>query len=117
MPQSKQNSILARLAQRPPRLEGNIELAVQLADDQRGVVRLQHGDVVAELRAVGLSVPYPSGLERLLATDPNAELVVVERAPRGLRETTERLGVSYLDLTGRGRLITPQLIYVVAPLP
>lgn len=117
MPQGKQNSILARLARRPPRLEGNIELAVQLADDQRGVVRLQHGDVVAELRAVGLSVPYPSGLERLLATDPNAELVVVERAPRGLRETTERLGVSYLDLSGRGRIITPQLIYVVAPLP
>src|ERR1700745_2365015 len=106
MPSPKQNSILRRLAQRPPKLEGNVELSVDVGDDQHGVVTLKHGDVVAHLNATGLSVPYPSGLDRLLATDWATELVVVERAPRGLRDAAEKRNLSYLDLAGRGRVIT-----------
>jgi IclR helix-turn-helix domain/Transcriptional regulator, AbiEi antitoxin, Type IV TA system len=117
MSPSKQKSILGRLAQRPPRLEGNIELSVELGDEQHGVVRLQHGDIAAELTATGLSVPYPSGLNRLLANDPETELLVVERAPRGLREAAEKLNLSFLDLAGRGRVITPRMVYVATPLP
>jgi hypothetical protein len=117
MANAKQSSVMRRLAQRPPKLEGGIELVVELADEQRGVVRLQHREIVEQLAAAGLSVPYPSGLHRLLANQPETQLVVVERAPPGLREAAERANLSYLDLSGRGRVVTPQLIYVVPPLP
>lgn len=92
-----------------------IELSVDLADDQRGVVRLQHGDVVAELKAAGLSLPYPLGLKRLLANQEDIDLVVVERAPPGLREAAENAGINYLDLAGGGRVIAPGLVYVASP--
>lgn len=112
MAPSKQLPILRRLAQRPPSLEGGIELAVELVDDQHGVVRLRHGDVEAKLDAVGLSLPYPSGLRRLRAQEPDAELIIVERAPPGLRKAADEEGVSYLDLDGRGRVVAPGLVYV-----
>lgn len=112
---NQQKPIMRRLARRPPKLEGGIELSVDLADDQRGVVRLQHGDVVAELKAAGLSLPYPSGLKRLLANQEDIDLVVVERAPPGLREAAENAGINYLDLAGGGRVIAPGLVYVVSP--
>ena len=113
----RQQNPLRRLADRPPALEGGIAVGVELDDDQRGVVQLSHGDVAVRLRAVGLSVPYPSGLERLLVADPDAQLVVVERAPRGLRIAAKAAGVSYLDLRGRGRVIAPGLVYVAEQFP
>ena len=105
------------MAVRTPSLQGGVVAEVMLDDDRRGTVQLTHGDVRVWLRAVGLSVPYPSGLQRLLATDREAELVIVERAPRGLREAAEKAGVSYLDLRGRGRVVAPGLVYVAEPLP
>jgi len=75
----KQRSILERFAQRPPSLEGGIELRVDPADGQRGVVHLRHDDVNVALNAAGLSVPYPSGLRRLRASQPDIELIVADR--------------------------------------
>jgi hypothetical protein len=105
------------LAQRPPSLEGGIELAAELVDDQHAIVRLQQGDVKAEFRAAGLAVPYPSGLERLLARDPEIELVVVDRAPPGLQKAAAARGISYLDVNGRGRVVGAGLVYIASPRP
>lgn len=117
MSSGKQDPILVRLARRPPALEGGIELSVDLHNDHRGAVHLQHGDVAVQLNAAGLSVPYPSGLQRLLSSEPNIELVVVERAPEGLRKAVAEAGINYLDLAGRGRVIAPGLVYVASPRP
>lgn len=117
MAPEKQDSILRRLARRPPQLEGGVELSIELEDDQHGLVRLRHDEVAAELRAVGLSLPYPSGLRRLLAGGKDFDLVVVERAPHGLRQEADDAGISYLDLTGRGRVVAPGLVYVATPRP
>lgn len=113
----KQGSILRRWAQSPPTMEGGIDLSIEISDDQHGVVRLHHGDVVLELNAVGLSVPYPSGLRRLLNYEDNVELVIVDRAPPGFREAVAELGLNYLDIHGRGRVIADGLVYVVSPHP
>lgn len=115
MPAGKQNSPLQRLARRPPSLEGGVNLTVKLLDDQHAIMELNHGTARARFRTAGLSVPYPSGLERLLARDPAVELVVVERAPPGLQKAAEALGISYLDIHGRGRVVGPELVYVASP--
>jgi hypothetical protein len=70
-----------------------------------------------ELSVAGLSVPYPSGLRQLLAREPEIDLVVVERAPPGLRDAAEQAGLSYLDLNGRGRVVAAGLVYVASPDP
>lgn len=104
-----------RFAQRPPSLQGGVELGVDLIDEQHAVLRLRQGDVSATFRAAGLSVPYPSGLQRLRAKEPDVELVVVDRAPPGLQKTAEEEGLNYLDLHGRGRVVAPGLVYVASP--
>lgn len=111
----KQDPVLVRLARRPPQLEGDIQLSVKLSDDHHGVVRLQHADGRIALKAAGLSVPYPSGLKRLLSSDPDLDLVVVERAPKGFRKAAREAGLSYLDLSGRGHVVAPGLVYVASP--
>lgn len=117
MSPSRQNSVLRRFAQRPPKLDGDIELSIDLADDQHGVVCLRQGDVVVELDAAGLSVPYRSGLQQLLAREPDVDLIVVDRAPPGLREAAEKTGLSYLDLNGGGRVVAAGLVYMAPPHP
>ena len=69
------------------------------------------------MRAAWLSVPYPSGLRRLLAADSNIDAVIVDRAPPGLDVAARDLGLSYLDRHGRGRLVGPGFVYVVPPRP
>ena len=115
MPFVRQTSILERLARDPPRLEGGIQLSVDLDGDHGDLVRLRHGAVELACRASGLSVPYPSGLGRLMANRPDTELVISERIPAGLRAAAEATGVNYLDLAGRGRVIGQGLVYVVTP--
>src|SRR4051812_21769102 len=115
MPPREQIPPLERLVRRPPSLEGGVDLTAELIDNRRGIVRLRHGEVEAQFRAAGLAVPYPSGLERLLASDPEIELVVVDRAPPGLRNAADARGISYLDVHGRGRVIAPGLVYVASP--
>jgi hypothetical protein len=117
MSPSRQDSVLRRFAQHPPTLCGDIELSVDLVDDQHGVVRLRQGDVAVELDAAGLSVPYPSGLQQLLARKRDIDLIVVDRAPPGLREAAEKAGLGYLDLHGGGRVVTAGLVYVAPPHP
>jgi hypothetical protein len=117
MSTARQKSVLWRFAQRPPKLDGDIELSVDLVDDQHGVVRLRQGDVVVELDAAGLSVPYPSGLQQLLAREQDVDLIVVDRAPPGLRAAAEKAGLSYLDLNGGGRVVAAGLVYMAPPHP
>jgi hypothetical protein len=117
MSTARQKSVLWRFAQRPPKLDGDIELSVELTDDQHGVIRLRQGEVAIKLSAAGLSVPYPSGLRQLLAREPDVDLIVVERAPPGLRDAAEQAGLSYLDVNGRGRVVAAGLVYVASPDP
>ncbi len=111
MSPSRQDSVLRRFAQSPPTLGGDIELSVDLVDDQGvGSCRLRQGDLAVELDAAGLSVPYPSGLQQLLAREQDVDLIVVDRAPPGLREAAEKAGLSYLDLHGGGRVVAAGLV-------
>jgi hypothetical protein len=112
MSSSRQSSVFARFAQRPPQLDGDIELSVDLVDDRHGVVRLRQGGVVVELDAAGLSVPYPSGLQQLLAREQDVDLIIVDRTPPGLRAAAEKAGLSYLDLNGGGRVVAAGLVYM-----
>ncbi len=105
------DSILRRFALHPPKLDGGIELSLTQRDNRRWIVRLRHGDVRVELQAAGLAVPYPSGLARLRASDPDIELVLVERLPPGLRAAAEQAGIGCLDLAGRGHVVAPGLVY------
>jgi hypothetical protein len=118
MPSSEQNP-LRRFAARPPAPEfGNVTFSASLLDDgQEGTVRVTHADQTVALRAAGLTLPYPSGLDRARARFPDAELFVVDRAPRGLRRAASEQGVNYLDLRGHGRVVVPGFVYVAEPRP
>lgn len=112
---ARQN-IIRRFAERPPQLEGGLSLALEPVDERRGRLRVEGADRVYEAIAGGLSVPYASGLKRLLASDPWVEVALVEHAPRGLDRAAIEQGVGYLDLRGRGRLVGPGFVYIAPPL-
>ena len=90
---------------------------VQPIDDRHAKLQLELGGQRVDLHAAALAVPYPSGLRRLVAAEPDLEAVVVERIPPGLGKAAGELGVSYLDAHGRGRVIKPGFVYVAQPLP
>lgn len=98
-------------------MEGGVELDAEPLDEAHVQLHVRHGDRRLALRAARLSVPYPSGLRRLLASDPEVEAVVVAHAPQGLVAAAEELGIGLLDMEGRGRLIGPGFVYVVPPKP
>lgn len=98
----------------PPDLLGGVGLSVERLDG-RLRLHLQHGVAKADLRAAFLTVPYASGLQRLLASDPEIEAVVVEHIPSGLDAAAEDAGVSYLDRLGHGRVVAPGFVYVAPP--
>lgn len=105
-----------RFAADPPGLAGGVVLRVEShADELTLRLRQESGGVSADLRAAFLTVPYPSGLRRLLARDPTLEAVVVEHIPSGLDAAAEEAGVSYLDRHGNGRVVAPGLVYVSSP--
>jgi hypothetical protein len=103
------------LAVETPKLQGGIDLRVELRDDNHAIVRLRHSNGEVALRALGLSVPYPSGLRRQLSAEYEVDLVVADRVPAGLRRAAEELNLSYLDINGRGRVLAPGLVYVALP--
>lgn len=109
--------LLRRFVHDPPRLEGGVELRAEPLDEAHVQLDIRHEDHHLSLRAARLSVPYPSGLRRLLASDPAVEAVVVSHAPRGLAAAAEQLGIGLLDADGRGRLVGPGFVYVVPPEP
>lgn len=113
----RQNDRLARIIERPPTLAGGVQLELVPEDDRHVRLRVQHHGHGAELRAVFLSVPFPSGLRRLLANEGPVDAVIVDRIPRGFAEAAEELDISYLDRSGRGRLVAPGFVYVAAPIP
>ncbi len=96
-------------------LNGDIELDVEHIDARRARLRLRRGRVCVSLNAAALTVPYPSGLRRLQAELPDVELVVVERAPAGLRAAAQQAGISWLDLDGAGRIDAGGLTYDAPP--
>jgi hypothetical protein len=109
------DSLLRQLVNDPPRMEGGIELRAQPLDETHVRLEIRHERQHLSLRAARLSVPYPSGLRRLLASDPDVEAVIVAYAPPGLVAATEELGIGLLDAEGRGRLVGPGFVYVVPP--
>lgn len=98
----------------PPILEGGASLSAEPLDDG-ALLRFRHEQGSFELRAMWLAVPYPSGLRRMVAAHPDAELAVVARVPSGLDAAARELGVSYLDPAGHGRVVGPGFVYVVPP--
>jgi hypothetical protein len=74
-------------------------------------LRFVHGAHVVDLLAAGLTVPYRSGIQRLLAAEPDIAAVIVERIPRGFSDAAEEFGLSYLDLNGNGRVVAPGFVY------
>lgn len=102
----------------PPELEGGVRLEVTpavVSEEGTLNLRFSQDEVVAELRAAFLSVPYPSGLRRLLAGRRDIEAVLVEHIPSGLDAAARDAGISYLDPRGNGRVVAPGLVYVVPP--
>lgn len=112
----RQNPILERFALHPPNLRGGVDVAVTLEGGRYAQLLLHHGGHRFVARAAALTVPYPSGLARLVSGDPTIGVVLVERAPPGLVEAIERRGLSYLDLDGYGSVVGPGFVYV-APRP
>src|SRR3954452_20956552 len=110
-------NLLRRFLDRPPRLEGGLELSLEPLDGRRARLHVFGPESSNEWSAVALSVPYPSGLRRLRAADPEAEVVLVERASRGFDAAAAEEGVGYLDVRGRGRLVGPGFVYVATPYP
>lgn len=115
MRQERQHPVLARFVNNPPELEGSVALNVLAGNESGAQVELRHDGQLFAGRAEALSVPYPSGLRRLVAAHPEASLVLVERASAGLLRAAEEEGVSCLDLRGRGRVVGPGFVYFVAP--
>lgn len=116
MQQSRQQ-LLSAFSDHPPKLEGNLELHVEAEDPDHVRLTLSSDGHEARLRATALLVPYPSGLRRLLADEPDVDAVIVDRIPRGLGTAARQAGVSYLDRRGHGRVIAPGFVYVVEPRP
>lgn len=117
MPNATNQDQLEGFANRPPELEGGVELQVELVDSRSALLHLRHNGHGMDLRAAYLSVPYPSGLRRLLAQQPEVDAVIVDRLPPGLVRAAEEAGVGVLDLKGHGRMVAPGFVYVVPPPP
>ena len=90
-------------------------MALQPITERRALLRVGSSGHSYEAIAAGLSVPYASGLKRLLVADPEVEVALVDHAPRGLDQAALDQDVGYLDLRGRGRLIGPGFVYVAPP--
>jgi hypothetical protein len=114
MRHAKQN-LIAMFYERPPSLEGNLDVALEPVDERRGWLRVSGAGHSYEARAAALAVPYPSGLTRLIAANPGVEAVLVEHASPGFDAAAADQGIDYLDLRGRGRLIGPGFVYVAPP--
>jgi IclR helix-turn-helix domain len=108
---------LESFASRPPALQGGVQLQVDLLDPRSARLRVRHSGIAADLLAAYLSVPYPSGLRRLLAQRPEVEAVIVDHLPSGLIHAAEESGIGVLDVHGYGRLVANGLVYVAAPPP
>jgi hypothetical protein len=114
MGNSRQDTLLQRLAVRPPHIEGG-SVEVRPVDGRTARLLVDLGGQRADLLASVLSVPYPSGLKRLVDANPNLEAVIVERISPGLDAAARKLGLSYLDVRGRGRITRPGLVYFAPP--
>jgi hypothetical protein len=110
----RQSTQLERLAAHPPPIEGG-SVVVQPIGGRRARLRIELGGQRAEFLAAVLAVPYPSGLKRLAEANPDLEAVIVERIPPGLDKAARELGVSYLDIHGRGRISKPGFVYFAPP--
>jgi hypothetical protein len=105
------------LASEPPSLQGGGAMEVLPLDSRHAWIRLKLGTEHTDLMmAAFLSVPYPSGLRRLLAREPDLQAVVVDRIPPGLAETAAAEGISIIDRNGYGRVVRSGFVYV-APAP
>lgn len=96
----------------PPKLDGGVKLIAEPLDERHVRLRLEHDNHRAELVAAPLAVPYPSGLDRLVAADRQLQAVLVERIPPGLEQAAEKRGIAILDVHGKGRIVAPGFVYV-----
>ncbi len=114
MTTTRQN-LLRRFVADPPGLEGGLTLSLKPLGERRAWLRAGTGDHAFEGLAAGLSVPYASGLKRLVASDPEIDVALVEHAAPGFDRAAVDQGVGYLDLRGHGRLVGPSFVYVAPP--
>lgn len=109
-------SKLEALAHNPPQLQGGGSCRLDVRDARHAWLVIEFGDNRLAMSAAFLSVPYPSGLRRLLQREPDLEAVIVDRIPAGLLEAAAAADVAVLDKDGFGRVVTSKLVYV-APAP
>lgn len=114
MTRNRQSTALARLAEHPPKIEGG-KVALLPIESGKARLHIELGDRRADLLAAFLAVPYPSGLKRLVAANPDLEAVIVERIPPGLDQAAREMGLSYLDIHGHGRITQPGFVYFAPP--
>jgi hypothetical protein len=109
-------SKLEALAHNPPQLQGGGSCSFDVRDSRHAWLIIRFGDNRLAMSAAYLSVPYPSGLRRLLQREPDLEAVIVDRIPAGLLEAAAAADIAILDKHGYGRIVTSRLVYV-APAP
>lgn len=108
-------TVTQRFVSFPPKLAGGVKLSAELLDQRHAHLTLTHGEHQAEIIATALSVPYPSGLRRLLASERDVQGILVERISPGLDEAAQDRNISILDIHGRGRVVGPGFVYVSSP--
>jgi hypothetical protein len=102
---------------RPPKLEADVGLRAEPLENNRLKLTVSHEGANAQIAVAPLAVPYPSGLKRLLAAQPDVEGVVVDRLRPGLYEAAQENEIAVLDLRGHGRIVAPGFVYVRPPSP
>lgn len=111
----QRQKIFRRFIESPPALEGGLNVRVEPVDDRHAWLRIESQGHRFDAKAAALAVPYPSGLRRLLASEPAIEVVLLEEASRRFDRAAQEERVGFLDLRGRGRLNGPGFVYVVPP--
>jgi len=104
------------VAAAPPELSGGVAIHVEPLDEGHALVALAAGGNRIVLKAAYLTVPYPSGLRRLIAREPALDLILVDHARQGLIEAAAAADIAILDRLGHGRVVKPGFVYV-APAP
>lgn len=112
---SLSKDLLGRFIRTPPRLRGGLSLHLDSVSDREARLRVEDRHHRFEGIAAALTVPYASGLLRLLGATPHIDVVLVERASSSLLSAARRHGVGCLDMEGYGRLSGPGFTYVAEP--
>lgn len=92
-------------------LQAGALLEAAPSSDRALTITLSSNGETSHLKAVPLTRPYGSALNRLLADDPTVDIIITDHIPKGLPEAARQSGVGYLDVMGGGRVEAHNLHY------